>query len=876
MITCIAFMVSPPLPGSVFTDRIPFSGKRGEHYFSVSKIVNGVSSYKLWLVSIALIFLLSFNVNAQKTKTKKTVKKTVQKTPASKTKKPPVVPVNITEDEKRVRDIVAFLQYVLNTLGSSSTSARDKEVLVTESYSKIFRDAKVQIEDDLDEERVVVTNKDIVPYLKDVDFFFTNVKFEFTIEEIKNSTMPDGELFYKVFTRRVLTGTTAEGRTITNTIPRYIEVNYTPDNQDLKIVSIYTNELNETEALTNWWRELSLEWQTILRKKLPTVGMDSLQINDIKIITSIEELDLSNNTYIQNIEPLARLLNLKSLNLSGSPISDLAPIRNLAELVTLDLSHTKITDLSPLKYSNKLVNLDINHTLISDITIIEKMPALQSLNMSSTRVANFEPIAGLMELKKANLSATNLSSLTPFENLIQLNELNISSTLVQDVNPLKKLNNLNTLDIDSTRVSTIDALSNLQNLTELHANYTGIADLTSLQKLVHLERIYVDHTLINRTIADNFTSVNSKAQVIFDSDDLKAWWDALSSEWQEAISRAVQIGITPSKEELAKVPHLDSINIGGINHMDNLEPLRKMLKLQVIIVNKTAIHDLSPLKEHKELKYLDISETGVSDISIISQFTKLKILRADKSKVENIERYLLPNLTFFSADNTSVHDIIAKEFLEKNHNCLLIYKTVHLNRWWSNLTENWKKVFNAQMGTDSASMKEKLHKLVEQEGLYFKDVPVSDLNALSEFVRLKELHFSGTAITTIPPLENIKLLTSLHATNSPIQQIESLGLLTELEDLDISNTPIEDLKVIGNLSKLKKLNCSGTQIRRLDPLEKLAHLDYLDCSNTNVTKLDAIEHLQLKELKCYNTKVSNRAIENFKAKHPDCNVIYYR
>ncbi|MEJ0031525.1 MAG: hypothetical protein WDO15_14640 [Bacteroidota bacterium] len=53
-------------------------------------------------------------------------------------------------DEKRVRDIISFLEFVLNTLGSESTPARDKETVITESYSKIFRDAKVQIEDDLD------------------------------------------------------------------------------------------------------------------------------------------------------------------------------------------------------------------------------------------------------------------------------------------------------------------------------------------------------------------------------------------------------------------------------------------------------------------------------------------------------------------------------------------------------------------------------------------------------------------------------------------------------------------------------------------------------------------------------------------------------
>ncbi|HTJ50379.1 MAG TPA: leucine-rich repeat domain-containing protein [Cyclobacteriaceae bacterium] len=835
--------------------------------------------YKHWLIFFALLLLLSFNVDAQKPKAKKPVKKTVQKTQVTKTKKPVVKtppPVRtIAEDEKRVRDIVAFLQYLLNTLGSSATSSRDKEVLVKESYSKIFRDSKVQIEDDLDEERIVITNKDIVPYLKDVDFFFKDVKFEFTIEDIKSSTLPNGELFYKVSTRRVLTGTTTEGKKITNTIPRYIEVNYHPEDQDLKIVSIYTNEINETEVLKNWWSELSLEWQTILRKKLPGNNKtDSLQINDIKAITSVEELDLSNNIFVQDIEPLGRLLSLKSLNLSGTRVNDLTPIRNLTELETLNLAHTKIADLSPLKYANKLLSLDLSYTTVTDISILEKMPALQNLSMNGMSVNDFSPISLLTELQKADLAATNISNLTPFQNLVNVTALNISGTLVQDLGPLKNLKNIIVLDIDSTHISNINALSNFENLATLHANYTSIANLLPLQKLTHLEKIYADHTRINREIADNFIATHPNTQVIFDTDNLKTWWDALSPEWQTVFSKAASISITPSKEEMAKVSHLDSINISGNMRINTLEPLQKLQKLRVIIANQTAIHDLSPLQGHTEIKYLDISETEVSDISTISQFTKLKVFRADKSKIENMERYSLPSLELFYADGTAFHDITAREFLEKNPKCLLIYKTVHLNRWWNALAENWKSVFLTQLGNDTT--RENFHTLVEKVALHFKDAPVTDLNALSEFVRLKELHFSGTAITTIPPLENIKSLTSLHATNGPIQKIESLSLLASLEDLDISNTPIDNLEAIQSLAQLKTLNCAGTQIKRLDPLSKLEHLEYLDCSNTNANKLDPLDNLQLKTLKCYNTKISNRTIENFKAKHPDCNVMYYR
>ena len=59
-------------------------------------------------------------------------------------------------------------------------------------------------------------------------------------------------------------------------------------------------------------------------------------------------------------------------------------------------------------------------------------------------------------------------------------------------------------------------------------------------------------------------------------------------------------------------------------------------------------------------------------------------------------------------------------------------------------------------------------------------------------------------------------------------------------------------------------------------MEKLEYLEFLDCSNTNVSKLSPLDYLPLKTLTCYNTKVSSRAIENFKASHPDCEVIFYR
>jgi Leucine-rich repeat (LRR) protein len=333
---------------------------------------------------------------------------------------------------------------------------------------------------------------------------------------------------------------------------------------------------------------------------------------------------------------------------------------------------------------------------------------------------------------------------------------------------------------------------------------------------------------------------------------------------------------TPSKDDLAKVTNLDSIDLSNNRAVYDLEPLRKLLKLQTIVLNKTMITDLAALEAHREIRFLDISDTEVKDLSVASHFIRLKALKADRTKIEKLDPlYGIESLEKLYVDLSGVHDITVREFLEHNPKCLVVHKTNHLNRWWRELSGYWKDIFRAQM-KDTTSTRENLHRLVEQERLEFKDVPVRDLAALSEFVRLQELHFSGTAIVNITAPENLASLKSLHATNSPLQRIEALEKFSELEDLDISNTPVDDLKPVERLQKLRIFNGAGTQIKKLDPLERLQTLESVDCSNTRVGNLEPVMYMGLKTLKCYNTKVSDRDIRNFRERNPECNVVYYR
>lgn len=825
---------------------------------------------KLWIITVSLVFMMAFGALAQKSKPQKPAKK-----PAAAEVKKPAPAANALPNEEKVRDLVAFLQLLLNTLGSSSSSTRDKDVVITESYTKIFRDGKVQVEDDLDDKRNAITNKDVVAYLKDVDFFFQDVSFEFVIEKIEEGVNANGQPFYKVSLQRNLTGVTASGKTVSNTIPRYIEVNYDPEEEDLKIASIYTNEFDEKEALTNWWSQLSFEWQTIFKRKLNIV--DSVDLNDIKDMKSINELDISGNSYIQSLEPLAQLINLRLLNLAETNVEDLTPIRNLTELVELNLSKTKVFDLSPLKYATRLARLNINNTEIRSIAVVEKMTSMQNLEMKATHVLDFAPLAALTHLLNLDLEQTLIADLSPVGTLTGLMELNVSKTHIQDLSPLGGVSDLVTLNIDSTLVRDVTALKALEKLEVLYANYTSLSDLSPLSKLPKLERVYCDQTSVNQAMADAFMRANPDVLIIYDSKDLQAWWKTLSLDWQQLLSKTAGIRLSPGKEELARVTNLDSINVSNNRSISSLEPLRRLQKLEAVVAANTPVNDLSPLEEHREVRYIDISDTEVQSLTPLNKFNKLTVLRADRSKVETLDPvFNLKALKEVYVDRTAIHDITAREFLEKNPRCLLVYKTIHLDRWWNELSENWKDVFRSKMGSDTSSSRENLHALVERETFAFSEAPVRNLSAFNEFIRLRKLQFSSTGISEIPPLEAFASLETLHATNSPLQTIGAISQLKQLEELDISNTPIDDLRGLEGLENLKSLHCGGTQIRKLDPLRSLAGLEYLDCSNTAVKKLDPVMYLSLRTLKCYNTKINSRRIETFRENNPECNVVYYR
>ena len=188
--------------------------------------------------------------------------------------------------EAEIKDMITYLEETLNFIGDSATSAQEKGIVFTESWSKIFIDDKVQVEDDLDVNRNTPINKDVQAYLKDIDFFFKQAMFKFDVQSIANNVRSDGSVFFKVTMSRHLTAQTINDEPIDDIRNRFVEINLDKQNSSLKIASIYTSKINEKEVLRNWWNSLSQNWKNRLGSdiklydSIPLSGVDSITDDD--------------------------------------------------------------------------------------------------------------------------------------------------------------------------------------------------------------------------------------------------------------------------------------------------------------------------------------------------------------------------------------------------------------------------------------------------------------------------------------------------------------------------------------------------------------------------------------------------------------------
>lgn len=787
---------------------------------------------------------------------------------------PEMSPEAIAEYKEQAKELVSFLEYMMNFLGNPKATTQQKETIITQSYLKAFRDEDVQIEDDLAEDRSVVTNKNVQAYLKDIDFFFQQAQFDLSIDDVSYYVSDAGKKFFRVSLSRNLQGFTVDGDTVNANQIRYVEINLNEAEKDLKIASIYTTKLSEREELANWWSEVSEPWQNFFKAQIGAQDWDSANYRMLREIVRLDKIDLSGNRRIYDLEPLGKLVDLRYLNISDTRIDDLYPLRNLTKLEVLDCSETQIADLGPLKYATSLREIICENTLVTDLSVLANFTKLEKLYCSGTSVYELPALKSLKDLRCANTAITSLEPLAAMTSLVYLD---CSATSISDLQPVASTAAVTWLNIENTPVVNLAPLQALTKLQVLVINSTPVKELEALNGLPALEKVYCDNTPITQAEANRFMVINPQVLVMYESEQLQGWWTALTPEWKQVFSQYVPLD-TLNKEKLAQVANLVEIDISDNQSIQSLEPLATLTNLRTLNCENTSVSSLQPLQNMVNLEHLNCAGTKIDSIGALANARNLKVVNLDKTDVSS----LLPlddisGIQRLSCESTPLDQDTILQFIREHPETVVIYKTDQLSVWWNGLDPSWKGELREQVSIGDIPDREQLHELAFLQTLTIEDNGrIRSLEPLREFVRLTELTLTGTQVYDLSPLSSMSTLRALICARNPIRDLEPLAPLTELTYLDCQNTPVEDLRPLRDMISLETLKCSGTQVSKLKPLSSLINLRQLECYNTGVKKLKHLRDLyQLEILRCYNTRISSREVEKFRENHPDCEVVYY-
>jgi hypothetical protein len=847
----------------------------------------------LTLSTILLFLFIAENIYPQQKKATSTQqKKTISSQPAKKSPstkqtagqgKPVITeftPEQIEDFRTQCSSLVKFFEGTLNFLADKRNPVKEKEIIINESYSKFFRDEKVQVEDDLDEKRLVPLYKDIQAYLSDVDFFFRGAGFLYTVQDVSVMKNDFGQTYFKVTANRNLKGITVNNDSVNSNKVRYFEINYDDSKQELKIASIYTTKMNEKDDMRNWWNALPAAWKLIFGKNQQldaNVSLDQVSsFNDTLAMVNgnlvpidagrfyslvlqvllMKQIDITGNEGLTNLEPLAKLSSLKTVSISNTPVTDLMPLRNLNQLEELDISGTKVVSLEPLRYSNHLRCLKMKKTPLTTLDVLSGLSGLEILDFSSTVIDSIQPLTGLTMMK----------------------DLRFSDTRVSDLQPISGLTNLEVLYFTHTPVTNPDPLKNMKLLSLVFFDNTGVRSLDVFESIPGIKKIYCNNTKIDPDHALQFMLKHPDVDIVFESDALAKWWGSMQPDWKKVFNLYRKLDDSPSTEQLHHLITLDSLDISGRMAITSLDPVSKLTRLRILEFANTSVSNLEPLKDLLELTKINATNTKIPSVQPLSRLTKLSILTVDHTSVSDISPLTsLKNLTFIYADNTGLTLAKANEFMDENPHCLVISQTYENTQWWNELSQAWKDDLLHYFGFTGTPDKVQLQKIAGTEKLVISEDPgIISLQPVVNLSRLKELQISGTRVSSLEPLSRMAQLQVLRFPKNPVTQLNPLSPLANLRELDFSNTQVEDLMPIQNLRFIETLKFAGTPVKNLKYLQNLRSLKVLEFYNTKVSNLDVLETMTgLKSLKIFNTRISEKKVAKFKLTHPGCEVVFY-
>ncbi|MEJ2595284.1 MAG: hypothetical protein P8100_09210 [bacterium] len=809
------------------------------------------------------------------------------------------------EDYKeQTLQLVKYLEGTVNFLGDPEQSPADKDIIINESYLKMFQSDETQVEDDLDPNREMALNKDVQAYLKDIVFFFRKVSFAFEVNNVEQLVNDKGQVC----------------DSINNNQLRYMEVNLDPVQKDLKIASLYTTKPDRSAELKYWWENLSESWRkffgdsiffyqprfpetTDAPTEFDTIAFwEILSFGDSSFVSSRWKEDLRLDTLVVHqgdtlplqllpdsttlpesftvdttihylkvfdtipvdmqiiYQHLRNFVSLKALNISGNrDLHDLKPVTELTDLVAIDFSNTTISDLTPLRNLNKLEMIHGSHSGIMTLEPLRFASRLRELDCSHAPLHEITVLGNLRNLNQLNIGYTQVKDIEALSQLDELNQLNLSGLDISDLSPLASLTKLSDLDLSATSVTDLSAVGKIENLQSLNISETYVTRLDPLKNLDMLSVLQANSSRISRL--DPLTGKSSLKFIYCDNSGVNA---AIAGQFMAANPGCLVIYNTSELEkwwnELPAVYNSivrEKMDIGDTITTEQLHEIIK--QTSVDLSGRQDVRSVEPLRMMHRLESINLENTGVTEIEPLGSLNNLKMLNINGTGVNTLDPLQnLSNLHEIHCERTEIQDLLP---LAGNTNLQSVYcDSTHVGQ--ENVLQLREILPNCLVIYQSEALKDWWNGLSSdwQDVLMAQmDLDEFDGEHLQKLVNMTQVTVADQdGISDLAPLQKFLNLKKLTVSNTRVDDISPLRKLPYLEELNLPNNPIYSLAGIAEIKSLKMLNLENTPIEDFSDIGNLSWIKTLNIAGTKIKKLKGIEGLtNLENLFINNTTVRN-------------------
>lgn len=219
-------------------------------------------------------------------------------------------------------------------------------------------------------------------------------------------------------------------------------------------------------------------------KNLKSLSVRNMNIKDITYITNnlknLQELDISGNTQIDDLNDILNLKNLTSLKASNIGLKSLKDLTNFTQLSSIDLSNNDLSlltlsDVQLLVNLYNIYELNLSNTHIKDEFLNSYFDKIGNRNYLRKLIIRNTSSNGDVDCKKINMikNITNLANLISLEYLdlhgngCSRNDYNYFLDGLKNTYMFSGMVNLNYLDISATGVNDLSGILNKTNLKTL-------------------------------------------------------------------------------------------------------------------------------------------------------------------------------------------------------------------------------------------------------------------------------------------------------------------------------------------------------------------------------------------------------------------------